>query len=260
MEIIMSRIKLIVTDLDFTALRNDRTISQHTADVFRRCSNYGIRTAIATARFFFGARPFMEQLRTDYAITNDGTMVYRGQEFWFGTSLGYERTAFLIEKLVAADPAIRLSVSTRQGVFRNFSQVDYLTAPYTSFDVVDFTRPFLQDAFKIVAEPTAPELLPAIALAAGCKVLRYRGENRYTFLLENTGKAAALRSLAARLGLDLSEVAAFGDDTNDLGMLRTAGLGIAVRNALPEVQKAAADIARSNEDDGVARYIEEHFF
>lgn len=256
----MSRIKLVVTDLDFTALKNDRTISQRTAEVFKKCRDYGIWTSIATARFFFGAQPFIERLQTDYAVTNDGTMVYRGREFWFGTSLGRERTSFLMKELLDADPDVRLSVSTKQGVFRNFSQVDYMVAPYSNFEVVDFSQFFVPDAFKIVAEPSDPSLLPAIAEKAGCKVLGYRGENRYTFLQKNTGKMAALRSLADRLGISISEVAAFGDDVNDLEMLRGCGLGIAVANALPEVRDAADDIAPSNEEDGVARYIEEHFF
>lgn len=251
---------MIVTDLDFTALKNDRTVSAYTAEVFRRCKDYGIRTSIATARFFLGAQPFMDALQTDYAVTNDGTMVYRGHDFWFGTSLGYERTAFLVKELTAADPGVRLSISTKNGVFRNFTQVDYLTASYTDFYVVDFSRSFHEDAFKIVAEPSDPKPLSAIAAAADCKVQRYRGENRYSFLLENTGKIAALRSLAGRLGFDMSEVAAFGDDINDLEMLRGCGLGIAVANALPEVLSAADDLAKTNEEDGVARYIEEHFF
>lgn len=256
----MNGIKLIVTDLDCTVLKDDKTISNYTADVFARCRAFGIQTSIATARFFPGAQPFQERLCTDYSITNDGTMVYRGQKFWFGTSLGTKRTDFLIRELKKADRTVRLSVSTIQGVFRNYSDVDYMTAPYSQFEVVDFDESFSADAFKIVAEPSDPAPLHSIAHQAGCKLLRYRGENRYTFLLEHTGKKAALCTLAERLGLSMSEVAVFGDDQNDLEMIQACGLGIAVANAIPEVLAAADDTARTNEEDGVARYIEEHFF
>lgn len=255
----MAQIKLIVTDLDFTVLRNDRTISGYTADVFRRCRSFGLQTAIATARFFTGAQPFQEQLQTDYAITNDGTMVYRGQDFWYGTSLGTARTEFLISKLLQADPKIRLSVTTRSTIFRNFSDMDE-TAPYSDFEVADFTAPFLLDSYKIVAEPSDPAALIPIAEMADCKLTKYRGENRYTFLLKNTGKAAALCSLADRLNISMEQVAVFGDDQNDLEMIRSCGIGVAVANAIPAVLAAAGDVAFSNEEDGVARYIEEHFF
>ena len=256
----MNNIKLIFTDLDFTALRNDRSVSSYTAEVFRRCSQYGIATSIATARFYYGAKPFMEKLMTDYAITNDGTMVYRGHDFWFGTSLGQERTSFLLCELQKQDPGIRISVAAQNKVYRNFTQVDYSIAPYSEFDVVKFTPSFKKDAYKIVVEPTKPELLEHIASQAYCKLLHYRGENRYTFLLHNTGKASALRSLADHLNLSMSEIAVFGDDQNDVEMLKACGLGIAVANAIPEVKAVADDFALSNEEDGVAAYIEQHFF
>lgn len=259
-EDIMAQIKLLVTDLDFTVLRNDRTVSDYTADVFRRCRSFGLQTAIATARFFKGTLIFQEKLQTDYAITNDGTMVYRGQKFWFGSSLGKERTQLLISELIKADPQIRLSVSTQNTVFRNFTDADLATAPYTDFEVTDFSAPFHLDSYKIVAEPSDPATLLPIAEMADCKLMKYRGENRYTFLQRDTGKAPALRSLAGRLGITMDEIAVFGDDQNDLDMIRACGLGIAVANAIPEVLNAAGDKALSNEEDGVARYIEKHFF
>ena len=43
-------IKLIVTDLDNTLLRNDKSISDYTAAIFRKCPDYGIKTSVATAR------------------------------------------------------------------------------------------------------------------------------------------------------------------------------------------------------------------
>ena len=58
----------------------------------------------------------------------------------------------------------------------------------------------------------------------------------------------------------MSEIAVFGDDQNDVEMLKACGLGIAVANAIPEVKAVAYDFAISNEEDGVAAYIEQHFF
>ncbi len=49
---------------------------------------------------------------------------------------------------------------------------------------------------------------------------------------------------------------AIGDMVNDLPMLRWAGRAVAVANAHPDVLAAADEIIASNDDDGVARYIE----
>lgn len=52
---------------------------------------------------------------------------------------------------------------------------------------------------------------------------------------------------------------AFGDNFNDIEMLREAGIGIAVDNAIPELKEAANEITATGKDDGVARYLEKHF-
>lgn len=52
-------------------------------------------------------------------------------------------------------------------------------------------------------------------------------------------------------------IAAFGDDMNDLEMVRNCGIGVAVRNAVEEVKRSADYICGSNDDDGVAKWIEE---
>jgi hydroxymethylpyrimidine pyrophosphatase-like HAD family hydrolase len=49
---------------------------------------------------------------------------------------------------------------------------------------------------------------------------------------------------------------AIGDSRNDVPMLRWAGVGVAMANALPEVIEAAPFVTTSNDDDGVARAIE----
>jgi len=52
-------------------------------------------------------------------------------------------------------------------------------------------------------------------------------------------------------------VIAFGDDVNDVRMLKEAGLGVAVANAAPEVLAAADRVTASNDEDGVALVLEE---
>jgi hypothetical protein len=69
-------------------------------------------------------------------------------------------------------------------------------------------------------------------------------------------KWSAIRRLAAGWGIAEHEICAVGDDVNDIPMIRAAGLGIAMGNALPEVKTAADRIAPSQEDDGLVRVVE----
>ena len=78
------------------------------------------------------------------------------------------------------------------------------------------------------------------------------------FLNPKANKASGLEALADAYGINLSDVAAFGDAENDIPMLRKAGLGVAMANAEPEVKIAAGRVSRwTNNEDGVAREWEE---
>jgi len=77
------------------------------------------------------------------------------------------------------------------------------------------------------------------------------------FLHPEVSKGNALRIIASDLNIMPEEIVAFGDNHNDIGMLRLAGLGVAMGNAHEEVKAAADYVTRSNAEDGVAVVIEE---
>ena len=73
---------------------------------------------------------------------------------------------------------------------------------------------------------------------------------------EAATKEVALAELCRDLRIDPDDVLAIGDSRNDVPMLRWAGVGVAMGNALPEVIEAAPFVTASNDEDGVARAIE----
>lgn len=73
---------------------------------------------------------------------------------------------------------------------------------------------------------------------------------------EEATKERALAELCRDLGIDASDVLAIGDSRNDVPMLRWAGVGVAMGNALTEVIEAAPHVTPSNDEDGVARALE----
>ncbi len=100
-------------------------------------------------------------------------------------------------------------------------------------------------------------------LAAAGEVLDGQGEATYSSatLLEvaapGVDKAAGLAEVVGALGVEQGDVVAFGDMPNDIPMLRWAGTGVAVANAHREVRAVADAVTASNDDDGVARDLEE---
>jgi 5-amino-6-(5-phospho-D-ribitylamino)uracil phosphatase len=68
-------------------------------------------------------------------------------------------------------------------------------------------------------------------------------------------KWSAIRRLAQEWGIDHAEICAVGDDVNDIPMIRAAGLGVAMGNALPDVKTVADRIAPSQADDGLVKVV-----
>jgi Cof subfamily protein (haloacid dehalogenase superfamily) len=77
------------------------------------------------------------------------------------------------------------------------------------------------------------------------------------FLHPAVSKAHGLQTLAQDLDIQPAEIAAIGDNHNDIAMLQFAGLGVAMGNAHAEVKREADYVTRSNAEDGVALAIEE---
>ena len=69
-------------------------------------------------------------------------------------------------------------------------------------------------------------------------------------------KGDAMMWLAERLGIDREQIVTFGDSENDITMIKMAGTGVAMGNALDEVKAAADAVTQTNDDDGVAIYLE----
>ena len=102
---------------------------------------------------------------------------------------------------------------------------------------------------KILAIPSA--------IREKYEVIKTRN-NLLEFMPKGITKAYGIELLARDLGITIDEVMAIGDEENDLPMIRYAGLGVAMANAVPLIKEAADVVTDSNEADGVATVIEKY--
>ncbi|MDL2206165.1 HAD-IIB family hydrolase, partial [Eubacteriales bacterium OttesenSCG-928-N13] len=75
---------------------------------------------------------------------------------------------------------------------------------------------------------------------------------------KDAAKGLALGALLDHFGLTRDQLMAFGDNDNDLDMLRAAGHPVAMQNAVPQLKQAAEIIAPHHDDSGVGQVIEEY--
>jgi len=96
----------------------------------------------------------------------------------------------------------------------------------------------------------------ARAFDGRCKIRRSASVLVDAFPL-SAGKDRAIEALCAHYGHRVEDCMAFGDQANDADMVRVAGLGVAVGNAVPELKAVAKRIAPTCDDDGVATVMNE---
>lgn len=248
---------MIITDLDGTLLHSDGSVSEYTKSVLKECQDRDIYIVIATARYWIGAERYINEIRPDYEITTDGTLIHRHGEQIYSCAFESSTANRIINDIFAADNKAEITVAAGRNVLWNSKHISESKRLYKAV-YCDYRQPLSCAANKIAAELPCYETALAIANKNHCRLQSYRGENMYAFLPEKSGKVAAIRELAGQLGIPLIETAAFGDDVNDIHMLEICGRGVAVNNAVPQVRQAAACIALSNDEDGVARWIGEN--
>jgi Cof subfamily protein (haloacid dehalogenase superfamily) len=250
-------IKLIATDFDGTLLRTDKTISDYTASVFRRCKNKGIKIVFATARPIRAVRDWLNlPVSFDAAIYHNGAVINVGDLNILRYGISPKTTKEILFSVLQADKLAKLGVEIDDRLYSNYNPSDiWLGIERT---VTDFTDLPDVPADKIMLPMASRDELNAIAGALPDNLYIEISENTVGMIMnKNATKVKAVIYVAERFGLSVADIAAFGDDYNDIEMLRGCGVGIAVANAIDEVKSIAGYICDTNDNDGVARWIEE---
>lgn len=251
-------IRMILTDLDHTLLRQDGSISGETLRVIGECRAKGVLFAVATARYWIGAERYIEILKPDYEITTDGTLVHSGNRCIYSCAFSAADTNRIVRGITEAVPGAEITVAEGKTVYWNSRHISESEKLHKAV-YCDYASPLEACANKIVAELPEEGIARRIAEQAGCKLQCYRGERWYAFMPAGAGKTEAVKALAGAAGIGPEDMVAFGDDRNDLEMLRMCGTGVAVANAVPEILDAADAVTLSNDEDGVAKWLSAYF-
>ena len=137
---------------------------------------------------------------------------------------------------------------------QSFNNIKQDHSPGIYFDI---DKSFPEEACKIVAHISDNNIAKAIADKCGCEYFHYRGETTYTFFHKKASKLDAIKHMADYLDISLKDICAFGDDINDIEMIEHCGYGVAMANALDIVKEKADFVTLSNEENGVAKVLDE---
>lgn len=250
-------VKMIVTDLDNTLLQRDKIVSAYTASVFSRCRNAGIKIVFATARPVRAVTKWLNiDIQSDACIYHNGAVIHMNSVVF--REIGIEHG--IVRKLLNAAQQLgnmRIAVEAGDMLYANFDAgVVWSGVEYTMTDFADLTK---QPADKIIFVTTDKKEINKIEQFLGDDLYWEISENKVLMVMnKNARKRNAVSLLTNYYDIQMSEVVAFGDDHNDVEMLRDCGVGVAVANAIDEAKAVADYICDTNDNDGVAKWLEEN--
>ena len=253
--VMMQNIKMIALDLDGTLLHSDKTISDYAKDIIQKCRIQGIKVIFATVR---GTTQHIAP-----AELFDGCVKKSGAVAYVGDALVYEKVMpiDMVRGLLLACHDAGLKVAMNNGKddthYANFNVAE-TWADITDFKMVDFAH-INFDTDKIYAITETPNAIDVIKNNLPEGVYMFPSRDNLTFIShEGAVKSKAIMALGEQWGIKKEEILSFGDDLIDIEMLQYCGVGVAMGNALDAVKAAADAVCDTNDNDGVAKWIEAH--
>ncbi|HEX2773873.1 MAG TPA: HAD family hydrolase [Micromonosporaceae bacterium] len=259
--------RLIATDLDGTLLRGDRTVSARTAALLDRISADGRRVVLVTGRpIRWLQRVYDHLVRPLPAVCANGAVVYDpvADQVLRADPLEPDVLFEVARRLRAHVPEVSFAVEITDGreMRHEAAYPVYGDHEHAEIRMVDMPDDLTSaPAVKLLARAGGQDPDAFVKLVAGAvEGLAEATHSSYSGLVEISAagvtKAAGLAWFCSRHGIAADEVVAFGDMPNDVPMLTWAGRAVAVANAHPAVLEIADEVTGSNEEDGVARYLE----
>lgn len=250
-----TNIKMIVTDLDGTLLKDDKQISAHTKAVINQLRNKGILFVVATARPIRAVKTFLPWVSYDAAIFHNGAVVMDHETLL--KNLGIKNPREIVHAILNDKSNYKIAVESNDVMYSNFHAEEIWPG-------IDYIK---TSDFKELEHSYAEKIIINAHIEEMNTLKKYITDDLYMLPSENriitihniqSSKMNGIKTLVERYHISPSQIVTFGDDYNDIDMLKFCGIGVAVENALPEVKKAADEITESNEQDGVAKWLERY--
>jgi Cof subfamily protein (haloacid dehalogenase superfamily) len=255
-------IKLVTIDLDGTLLDSRSKISKENKNAIGYCMEKGIKVSLSTGKSMQCAGKIIRYLGLkDLQIVSGGTMVVdSGLKPKYVIKIPRQDTVDAVR--LARENDVGFALETTDGLLyydRYYPETEFL---YSSGEVMEKVDDIMIDnivnngllfTFTVGKEHPINNIL-ADSISKDVKIRR-GGPYFLNILNVDAGKVAGLKKIIEAYGIRQSEVMAIGDNNNDRGTLKLAGVSVAMGNAADEIKEIANFITADNDSSGVARAI-----
>lgn len=273
--------KLLFLDIDGTLFGSDGKILPSSIQAMKKAQEKGVTIILASGRDYTSLP--LEQLKEvdiPYVITCNGSAAYKTdtKECLYKECLDKEEMISVFEYIL--ERGIHLNVQMNGGNYTEKKCQDYIknmAVPDYVKEIIRINCTPLDDITGFIRENEVDILKVTLnfQMKEDGEYLNREETSRYLknfsdiqvvdggfanleFNKAGISKATGVQFLSKYLGVPMKDIVAIGDSENDIEMLKTAGTGIAMGNAVEAAKAAADDITASNDEDGVAKAIEKY--
>lgn len=265
---------LIALDMDGTLLNSQRTISPRTMQALERISAQGVEVVLSTGRCRGELAPYLDILpEMNYYIMESGACVYdaKNKKTVYSAPLTEKEVAYIMEVIDDAEVTYQFFLDNESYLSIEPEELAYYHMDKNA-DIYNATAIFKKDLIEEYKKNPSP--VEKVNLYFHDEKERERVWNvleKSDFAIASSlasileisspkaNKGIGLTALCNYLKLDIEKVIAVGDSDNDIDLLKTAGIPVAMGNALPELKAIATEITKDCDSDGVAVLIDKYY-
>ncbi|MGB7395157.1 MAG: HAD family hydrolase [Pricia sp.] len=258
----LSRIKMVVTDMDGTLLNSDHEVSDRFLELFEELKKRDIIFVAASGRQYQSIVDKLDSIKNDIIVIaeNGGVAMQNGAELVL-TPLPSTSKNRVLESLASIENIHPVLCGKDSAYILGDSPKfeKKLQEYYSKYTILDSLKAFEGEIVKIAIyhfESSEKHIYPSVKHLEDDLQVKISGQNWVDVSSPDANKGFALQKVQELHNIKPEETLVFGDYNNDLEMLALADFSFAMQNAHPNVLEAAKYKTASNDNFGVEKVLE----
>lgn len=247
---------VIALDLDGTLLKNDKTVSEKTIETLKKYEELGKQIVIVTARPpRLEPIKLPEELQREFMIFYNGAEIYHNRKRIYSQSISLDSAKNIKDLILLKYNKCKIGFEINNKLYTNFKNDSIFGT--TEFKTINLNTFELESPTKILIDMSNVPNIDTfrLKLPLDCNLIITDNGKLGQIMARGVNKLNSLRYILNELGTSIDKVMFFGDDVNDIELIKECGIGVAMGNAVEEVKDIANYLTSTNEEDGIAVFL-----